>query len=57
VDKVVLEQVFLQVLQFPHQYHSTAVPHTLVSSGERTMGLLVAQFHRDIVSPHWNNKK
>jgi hypothetical protein len=40
---------------FPCHYHSTAAPYSLVSSGGWTDGLLEAQFHRDIASPHCTN--
>jgi hypothetical protein len=30
VDKMALQQVFLQVLQFSHQYHSTAAPYFII---------------------------
>jgi hypothetical protein len=48
VDNVSLGQVSVRILQFSHQYHSTAV-HT--SSGGWTTGLLVATVQRHSLTP------
>jgi hypothetical protein len=46
VDDVVQAQVFLQVLRFPCQYHSTVALHTHISTWGRTIGLIVAAVQR-----------
>jgi hypothetical protein len=58
VDKVALGRVFLQVQNIfaVISFHRCSIFIRILSGG-RIIGLLRAQFHRDIASPRRNNKK
>jgi hypothetical protein len=51
VDKVALGQIFLLVLVFPCQYHSTIILHTHTSSAGWTICQLVAALQRHCFTP------
>jgi hypothetical protein len=58
VDEVALGQVFLKVLWFSSVIIFPVLLHLIhVSSGGWKAGLLEAQFHRDMISPHCKKKE
>jgi hypothetical protein len=54
VDKVALEQIFLRVLQFSSEYHSTMALHTHIIWG---MNRPVCGHSSETVSPHWHEQE